>query len=90
MPNKNALVHTTIVPTIVKAGIKDNVIPSIATATLNSRILPGETSDDVIAFVRKAIDDERVKIKKQTVSLMEPSATTAADHPMFKMVEKMV
>lgn len=83
----NALIHTTLVPTIVKAGIKDNVIPSVAKATFNSRILPGETSDDVVNFVIKAINDERVKVKKQTISLMEPSAMTSSDHPMFKRLE---
>ncbi len=83
----NAFVHTTLVPTIVKAGIKDNVIPSIAKATFNSRILPGETSDDVVNFVKQAIHDERVSVKKQTISLMEPSSTTSADHPMFKKIE---
>jgi carboxypeptidase PM20D1 len=83
----NAMVHTTIVPTIVKAGIKDNVIPSIAKATFNSRILPGETSEDVVNFVKKAINDERVIVKKQTISLMEPSATTPTDHPAFKKLE---
>ena len=83
----NAMVHTTIVPTIVKAGIKDNVIPSIAKATFNSRILPGETSEDVVNFVKKAINDDRVMVKKQTISLMEPSATTPTDHPAFKRLE---
>ena len=83
----NAMVHTTLVPTIVKAGIKDNVIPSIAKATFNSRILPGQTSDDVVAFVKKAINDERVIVKKQTISLFEASATTSADHPTFKKIE---
>jgi carboxypeptidase PM20D1 len=83
----NAMVHTTIVPTIVKAGIKDNVIPSIAKATFNSRILPGETSEDVVNFVKKAINDDRVMVKKQTISLMEPSATTPTDHPAFKKLE---
>lgn len=83
----NAMVHTTLVPTIVKAGIKDNVIPSIAKATFNSRILPGQTSDDVVAFVIKAINDERVIVKKQTISLFEASATTSADHPTFKKIE---
>lgn len=83
----NAMVHTTLVPTIVKAGIKDNVIPSIAKATFNSRILPGQTSDDVVEFVKKAINDERVIVKKQTISLFEASATTSADHPTFKKIE---
>lgn len=83
----NALIHTTLVPTIVKAGIKDNVIPSVAKATFNSRILTGETSDDVVNFVKKIVNDERVTVKKQTISLMEPSALTSSEHPMFKKVE---
>lgn len=86
----NAMVHTTLVPTIVKAGIKDNVIPTVAKATFNSRILPGETSDDVVAFVKKAVNDDRVQIKKQTISLFEPSATTSTSHPMFLKVEEAV
>jgi len=83
----NAMVHTTLVPTIVKAGIKDNVIPSIANATFNSRILPGQTSDDVVNFVKSAINDDRVSVKKQTISLMEASSSTPSDHPSFKMLE---
>jgi carboxypeptidase PM20D1 len=83
----NAMVHTTLVPTIVKAGIKDNVIPSIANATFNSRILPGQTSDDVVNFVKLMINDDRVTVKKQTISLMEASSSTPSDHPTFKMLE---
>jgi carboxypeptidase PM20D1 len=86
----NALVHTTLVPTIVKAGIKDNVIPSIAKATFNSRILPGQTSDDVVNFVKTAINDDRVTVKKQTISLMEPSSTTAILNPTYKQLESIV
>lgn len=86
----NAMVHTTLVPTIVKAGIKDNVIPTVAKATFNSRILPGETSDDVVAFVKKAVNDERVQVKKQTISLFESSTTTSTLHPMFLKVEDAV
>lgn len=86
----NAMVHTTLVPTIVKAGIKDNVIPTVAKATFNSRILPGETSDDVVAFVKKAVNDDRVQVKKQTISLFEASATTSTSHPMFLKVEDAV
>jgi carboxypeptidase PM20D1 len=86
----NAMVHTTLVPTIVKAGIKDNVIPTVAKATFNSRILPGETSDDVVAFVKKVVNDERVQVKKQTISLFEPSSFTSTSHPMFLKVEEAI
>ncbi len=86
----NAMIHTTLVPTIVKAGIKDNVIPSVAKATFNSRTLPGQSSDDVINFVKQAVNDDRVVVQKQTISLMEPSALTATDNAMFKKLEAIV
>ena len=86
----NAMIHTTLVPTIVHSGIKDNVIPSVAKATFNSRILPGQTSDDVLNFVIKAVNDERVIVKKQTISLMEPSPVTSFEHPSFKKLENII
>jgi carboxypeptidase PM20D1 len=86
----NAMVHSTLVPTIIKAGIKDNVIPSIAKATVNCRILPGQTSEDVLAYVTKTINDERVVIKKQTISLMEPSAVSSFESEPFKKIENII
>lgn len=40
----NALMRTTISPTIFNSGVKDNVIPTTAKAVINFRILPGLTS----------------------------------------------
>lgn len=86
----NATIHTTLVPTIVNAGIKDNVIPTVAKATFNSRILPGETSDDVLQFVIKTINDERVQVKKQTISLIESSKPTSAESDEYKKAEAII
>ncbi len=86
----NAMVHTTLVPTILQSGIKDNVIPTVAKATFNSRILPGQTSDDVLKFITNAVNDDRVVVKKQTISLMEPSPITPFDNPEFKKVEQII
>lgn len=86
----NAMVHTTLVPTIVQAGIKDNVIPTVARATFNSRILPGQTSDEIVQFIKEAVNDERVVIKKQTISLMEPSSFTPHTHPAFLQIENII
>jgi carboxypeptidase PM20D1 len=84
----NAFVHTTLVPTIVHSGIKDNVIPSVAKATFNSRIIPGQTSEDVLAFVKRKVDDDRVRVSRQTISLMEPSTSTPSSHPAFQKIER--
>ena len=62
--NSNALLRTTIVPTIIQSGVKDNVIPGVALATVNTRILPGQTTDEVEAFIKKQMNDDRIQIKR--------------------------
>ncbi|MCX8129411.1 MAG: M20 family peptidase [Clostridia bacterium] len=59
-PETNASIRTTGVVTIYGGGFKDNVIPSYASATMNFRILPGDTVDSVIKHVKEIIDDSRV------------------------------
>jgi carboxypeptidase PM20D1 len=89
-PEGNAMLHTTIVPTIIESGVKDNVVPSEAKAIVNSRILPGETAETVEAFIRKSIKDDRVKIKKVNRSNTDPSDETSIQSAAFKRVESAV
>jgi carboxypeptidase PM20D1 len=86
-PEGDAMMHTTIVPTIIQSGIKDNVIPTEAKAMINSRILTGETAQTVENFIKGAIDDDRVIIKKVGKFNSDPSASTPTDSPAFKRVE---
>jgi carboxypeptidase PM20D1 len=83
----NASVRTTTAPTIFNSGIKDNVLPSFASATVNFRILPGETSDNVITHIEKTINDSRVKIKKVEHS-NEATAVSDINSKGFKQIEK--
>ena len=57
----NALIRTTTAPTIIQGGIKDNVIPTKAEAVFNFRILPGETTDNVMDHIQKFVRDQRIK-----------------------------
>lgn len=61
-PATNAVVRTTHALTVVRAGVKDNVIPRTAEAYVNFRLLPGDRKDDVLATVREVVDDERVAL----------------------------
>lgn len=47
----NASIRTTITPTIVEGGIKANVIPQKVSTTLNVRLLPGDTLDEVLQHI---------------------------------------
>ena len=53
----NAMIRTTTALTILQAGNKDNVIPGQAEATVNFRIMPGETRATVLAHVRERIGE---------------------------------
>lgn len=55
-PTTNALLRSTIAPTIIDGGFKDNVIPSQAKAQVNCRILPGETVEDVLNHIKSVVD----------------------------------
>jgi carboxypeptidase PM20D1 len=57
----SALVMTTAAPTVLKAGETDNVLPFEAMAVINSRILPGETTAQLMERINAMIDDSRVK-----------------------------
>lgn len=49
-----ALLHTTIAPTMLRGSPKENVLPQDATAWINYRIAPGDTSAAVMDRARRA------------------------------------
>lgn len=65
-PAGAAMLHTTIAPTMLKGSPKENVLPQDATAWINYRIAPGDTSADVIARARKAAAGLPVQIAWNT------------------------
>jgi carboxypeptidase PM20D1 len=87
-PATEATIRTTIAPTMLQASPKPNVLPTIARATVNFRILPGETSDDVIRHVREAIDDERVELTARTSN--EPSPVSDQRSSSFALIARTI
>jgi carboxypeptidase PM20D1 len=59
----DALMRTTTAPTMLRAGVKSNVIPPTATAIVNFRLHPRDTAEGVMAHVVSAIGDERVEVR---------------------------
>lgn len=80
--------HTTTAPTIIDGGIKNNVIPTVAEATVNFRILPGETIASVQEHIKNTISD---KIKVEPVGfLTNPSPVSSIDSDAYKILEKTI
>ena len=77
--------HTTTAPTIIEGGVKNNVIPTLAEATINFRILPGESIETVQAHIERTVGD---KIKVEPVGfLTNPSPVSGIDSEAFKTLE---
>jgi acetylornithine deacetylase/succinyl-diaminopimelate desuccinylase-like protein len=62
-PMWNSMMRDTIAPTILQAGVRANVIPSEAHATLNIRLLPGDTIDVLLNDLNKLVNDPAVKLQ---------------------------
>ncbi len=61
-PFHYSMLRTSVVPTMMKAGIAQNVIPSEAEATIDIRALPDEDITKFYAEMQKVIGDQAVQI----------------------------
>ncbi len=57
-PMLYAMLHNTATPTMLNAGSKVNVIPSVAEARCDGRILPGQTAQDFLRDLRGAVSQD--------------------------------
>lgn len=64
-PLWNAMMRDTIAPTVLTAGVANNVIPAEARANLNVRLLPGDSVSTVLNDLTKLVNDPVVKLEVQ-------------------------
>jgi len=96
----DAMLHTTVSPTMIEGGIKINVIPNTAQAQFDIRRLPTETAEEIYARFRAIIDDPSITVESaggQQHPATEPSSLTTplyvamqrvfdAEHPKARTV----
>lgn len=64
-PAHYSMLRTSVVPTMLKAGLSMNVIPSEAEATIDIRALPDEDMPRFVTEMTRVIDDPAIKIVPQ-------------------------
>lgn len=77
-PSTAASVRTTTALTVFNAGNKDNVLPANADATVNFRLLPGDTLESVLGHVKRTIADDRVTVSPYPNNSDPPPVTGTA------------
>lgn len=61
-PSYNALLRTTCVPTRLEGGHADNALPQLARATVNCRVMPGHSMDEIKQVLSKCAWDDAVTV----------------------------
>lgn len=86
-PRIRALLSNTISATTASSGIKHNVIPARAEATLDIRLLPGVKPEEFEAELEQVIDDPKVRIERVHVGWSE---TNSFDTELFRVMEQVI
>lgn len=83
-PSTNAAVRTTAAPTRLSGGQRENVLPQQVSATVNFRIHPRDSIDDVLDYLDDRIADEHVTVEPVGRMRSEPSPTAPTDAQGFE------
>jgi len=89
-PVSDALLRTTTAPTVLRAGIKDNVLPSEASAVVNFRLLPGDTVAAVEQHIRDVVADPQIEITHEGEAGNEASPVSDTGSAAFALLERSV
>jgi carboxypeptidase PM20D1 len=83
----NAMMRTTTALTIVHAGIKDNVLPGAIDATVNFRLIPGDSEKSVIEHVKKTIANDAIQLTTFSGNA-EPSRVSHTDAHSYQTINR--
>ena len=89
-PQGNAMLRTTTAPTVLQAGVKENVLPSSARALVNFRILPGDSVESVVEHVRQVVHDSRISVQPLEETKSNPSGVTSVDGEPFQLLARTI
>jgi acetylornithine deacetylase/succinyl-diaminopimelate desuccinylase-like protein len=87
-PRFDAVLRNGISPTMLHGGVRPNVIPGEASATLNVRLLPGESLDDLVRRVEAVVDDPQIRLTVESRGVEAPASPP--EGPMYRAIEEAV
>ncbi|WP_241525780.1 M20/M25/M40 family metallo-hydrolase [Pseudophaeobacter leonis] len=76
-PTTDAMLRSTTAPTMLTGSSNDNVLAAEASAKINFRIHPRDTVADIVAHVRRTIDDAEIEIRYDE-SLANPASPVSS------------
>ena len=89
----NAIQQNTVSLTTLRSGVGDppkvNVIPSVAEATLDCRLLPGENVDEFLSGMKARVNNPRVTFQQISQKADDPPPSRT-DTPLYSAIQKAI
>ncbi len=85
-PYHASVLHTSLSPNIVDGGYRVNVIPSEATATVDTRVFPDEDPEWLLNEVRKVVNDPAIEVGWAPRNV-RPAGTSRLTTDAFRVIE---
>ncbi len=86
-PFYNAILRTTCVATMLEGGQAFNALPQLASATVNCRVMPGETVDEIKTTLTKVLADDQIVITQIDQPVL--SAPSALNEEIMGSIDKL-
>lgn len=83
-------VRTTITPTMIHGGLKENMIPSECEAVFDCRVLPGQTVADTLTLIKQLLTDVGLdKLSFEIIHAAEPSESPVKT-PLYDTIDSVL
>ena len=75
---------------MLESGVKPNVMPTVATAVVNFRVLPGDSIESVTEHARRVINNPAVEVSIRDGIVGNPSPVSDPESAAYKILEKTI
>ena len=82
----NAMIRTTFAVTMAQGSAQANVLPEKASMVVNCRILPGDTVETTLEYIRNLVSKE---IEVEKISGKDPSPVSPTNTPLFGLIREL-
>ncbi len=81
---------TTITPTIIRGGVKENIIPSECEAVFDCRVLPGQSVNDTLSLIKNLLKDEGMdKLSFEIIQIHDGNESTTQT-PLYSTISNVL
>jgi acetylornithine deacetylase/succinyl-diaminopimelate desuccinylase-like protein len=86
-PLWSSMLRDSIAPTMLSAGIRSNVVPSEGRATLNIRLLPGDSIGPLVQELTKLVNDSQIRFQVEPAS-RQPAPPSSIESELYRTIER--